>query len=88
MNNIPNPESFAQHVLWHLTGLRADMLQMQSIIFGLAAMLDCPPDDEVKKKWVQEHMKNWKLVYQDALSKCNLPQFGGGNAPIWPFSKN
>jgi hypothetical protein len=83
-----NDENFQKYVLWHLTGLRADMMQMQSIIFGGAAMPGEEPGEEVKAKWIAAHKKNWEVLFQDALAKCNLRPPQGVDTPIWNPSNN
>ena len=88
MNTIPDAENFAKHVLWHLAGLRADMLQMQSIIFGWAKMQGDEPSQKIKEKWILEHKKNWDFLYHDALAKCKLQPPKAGDAPSWIFSNN
>lgn len=65
-------EQFAIHVLWHLASLRADMLQMQSMILGWAHSRDEQPKPETTERWKAEHMKARDLLFQQALQKTGL----------------
>ena len=68
----PNPEEFAKAMLWHLTGLRADMSQMQFAMIELKATLSQRDPVGISEKWLEDTKRLHKKLYQEALSAAGL----------------
>lgn len=68
MKKKPDPEQFARIVLWHLSGLRAEMVELQTRV----AMLQPPvPDEEIARRQNEVNALA-KKTYEEALKVAGL----------------
>ena len=67
----PNPEQFARVMLWHLSGLRAEMAELH---VRLARMEDVPMSDEELKQWQERTNQLRDKIYLEALELAGLEE--------------
>jgi len=66
----PDPEQFARALLWHLAGLRADVLQIQAEIAELRGDQPRAPKGFYEKKARETTTK----LYSEAIHACGLEE--------------
>lgn len=78
-----NPEEFARVMLWHLTGLRADLAQAQAYVLEHKAMLTGRTHQKLLDEWRDQSIPHHKKLYREALSAAGLqdaPEDTGASA--------
>jgi hypothetical protein len=65
----PDAEQFARIVLWHLAGIRADLIEMHSDIAQLQGRIAHYPSEKVRKA---DNLKVRNDLYREALNATGL----------------
>jgi hypothetical protein len=77
----PNPEVFAKVVLWHLCGLRADVILVKQDMIERQAKETGKPSEEIFQKVGKQHRKLRDNLYQEALLEAGLPPDARSDPP-------
>jgi endonuclease I len=68
----PNPEAFAKAMLWHLTGLRADVSQIYLYLLEQKTMQTGKTHQQILDEWQAWTHPHHEKLYREALAAAGL----------------
>jgi len=77
----PDAEQFAKAMLWHLTGLRADVNQISIYILEQKAMQTGRSHQELLDEWQAASVPFHERLYREALDTAGLKDHRAGKPP-------
>lgn len=69
----PNAEEFARKLLWHVSGLRAEMRHLHMMFARFLAAQSGQKEEEVQAKWKLDCAKLQEEVYLDSVKEVGIP---------------
>jgi hypothetical protein len=64
----PDAEQYARVVLWHLAGIRADIMEMQADLLVLQGKKPVWTSEKAREKASRQYRK---IIYEDALARTS-----------------
>jgi hypothetical protein len=69
----PDPEEFARKLLWHISGLRAEVRNLHMMFARFLAAESGHSEEEVQTKWKSDSEAQQKELYLQALEEIGIP---------------
>lgn len=69
----PNPEEFARKMLWHISGLPAELRNLHMMFARFLAAESGHSEEEVQRKWKQDCDKLQEQLYLEAAKDVGIP---------------
>jgi hypothetical protein len=69
----PNPEEFARKMLWHISGLRAEVRNLHMMFARFLAAQSGDSEEEVQRKWKKDCKKLQEELYLQAAEEVGIP---------------
>jgi hypothetical protein len=69
----PDAEEFARKLLWHLSGIRAEMRIMLHM-FARHIEPDIKKADALYEKWIGQSVATQRKLYEEALETVGIPK--------------
>lgn len=72
MSQPPDAEKFADVLLWHVAGLRADLADLHARVADLSSRLQAQPDPETDARWKKKTKEQRDQIYLEAMKVVGL----------------
>lgn len=69
----PDPEEFARKVLWHISGLRAEVRNLHMMFARFLAADSGHSEEEVQTKWKKDCETLQKRIFLEAAKEVGIP---------------
>jgi hypothetical protein len=69
----PNPEEFARKMLWHISGLRAEVRHTHMMLARIVAAELKIPEEEIQTKWLESCKLEQEKIYLEAAKEVGIP---------------
>jgi hypothetical protein len=77
----PDPEQFAKAMLWHLTGLRADVAQIYVYLLEQKTMQTGKSHKDILDEWSAWTVPHHEKLYREALAASGMKDHREGGTP-------